>query len=174
MLYAQILKRPSLLSARSDAELLVVTSQVVDHYMATTTEKRAISDILRSMAASASNLVTNSNPSSLGMESERTSTNPSSNLSSSSAYYNSASPASSQDATASTSDTPLNFYFNIAPESSTQMSNAGSMEQQDNNLQASQHTLFSASADPAPQAAPQGTLPPSEFAMDPRLWYPSY
>jgi hypothetical protein len=144
MLYAQTLKRPSLLSARSDAELLVVTAQAIDHYMAGTPEKRTISDITKDMASTASTIVDNSNlPRELNPE--ITLDNSPSTLPSRNIFRDSVFPRSTDDHLPTGSDTPLSFYFSISPEHRIRTPDTNPMEQHHRELQTEHQTTFPAS-----------------------------
>jgi hypothetical protein len=160
MLYAQILKRPSLLSAKSDTELLVFTAQVIDHYLCTTPEKKAMSEIIQSMAEAASKAVNGSHAYSGGRNLENTSD--ASPITPSFGYSHQActSPASIPENTPPSSDTPLNFYFNVAPDHAEPTNHLHPRLQ---NIQVERESL--------PLITDGFTLPP---ALDPGLWFPSY
>jgi hypothetical protein len=171
MLYAQVLKRPSLLSARSDAELLFVTAQIIDHYMSHTPEKMSISEITQSMAAAALNAVKGSSMSSRG-RTLGTVPNPSPTATSSSNPQASGSPASYQDTMGTSSNTPLSFYFNVTPDHQAHEPSVNELESQAANAQLSH--------DPSFHALDGLTMPTAmdvRFDQSPtgsRLWFPPY
>jgi hypothetical protein len=171
MLYTQTLKRPSLLSARSDAELLFVTAQIIDHYMSHTPEKKSISEITQSMAAAALNAVKGSSMSSRGRTLD-TVLNPSPTATSSSNPQASGSPASYQDTTPASSNTPLSFYFNIAPDHQAHEPGANELESQTTNAQLIHDPSFCASDDLTMLTAMD--LPFDQSPTGSRLWFPPY
>jgi hypothetical protein len=172
MLYAQILKRPSLLSARSDAELLVITAQVIDHYLCGTPEKKTMSEIIQSMAAAASSAVTSSSTSSRGRTSDNVSNLSPASLSSRNTNQASTSPASLEENTPTSSDTPLSFYFNVAPNHQTHDPSASGLDSRPANVQGDLETsLFAMDAVTMPAAM---DLPPNQSPTDPSLWFPPY
>jgi hypothetical protein len=132
MLYAQILKRTTLLSARSDAELLVFVVKAMDYYMANTPQKSAILVITRHMAATSSRIVNN-----IGQTREsHPEKTPDDFLSSPVLHFrnlshNSELPLSPSARSPTASDTPLSFYFSISPEHSIQSTEADSTERRD-------------------------------------------
>jgi hypothetical protein len=165
MLYAQVLKRPSLLSAKSDTELLVVTAQVIDHYLCSTPEKKAMSEIIQSMAEAASGAVNGLNACSGGRNPEITSDASPITSSSRCPHQASTSPSSIQETTPTSSDTPLNFYFNVAPDHAQPTNH---LHPRLANMQVERESI--------PLITDGFTLPPTsdQFPIDPNLWFPSY
>ena len=174
MLYAQVLKRPSLLSARSDAELLFVTAQVIDHYLSDTPEKKTISGITQAMATAALNRVNGPRISPRGGQNLNIVPNPPS--SSRNEQASPISPASSQGNTQASFDTPLRFYFNVTPDRQIHAPSASDTEAHPANVKQHQQPVHEP---PLPAkdnlARPMAMeIPVDQSPTGSRLWLPPY